>query len=117
MQDECRTISPAAIEFLPQPSTEDGRMRALLIEQEEGTRDYVQSMLQHETFQVSAFNTTDGAIEELRLGLRPDVASINATIPTRQDVSALKWFQQVHPTVPTIALSCSYDPRAIVDAV
>jgi len=30
---------------------------------------------------------------------------------------ALKWFHQTRPSVPTIAVSCSYDPRIIVDAV
>lgn len=117
MEDECLTISPAEPNFIPFCATDDGPLRALLIDDEEHVLDYLRSMLRHEAFNVSAFSTTTDAVEELQNGLRPDVALINARMPGRSETLALKWFHQISPTVPTIALSCSYDPRIIVDAV
>lgn len=117
MEDECLTVSPAERDLPSLVHAGDGCMHALLIDDEEQVLDHLRSMLRHEAFNVSAFSATADAAEELRRGLRPDVALINARLSGRPDTPALKWFHQTSPTVPTIALSCSYDPRVIVDAV
>jgi len=117
MDDGCVVTSPVEAELISHPRTSDGQMSALLIDGEERVLDHLQSMLQHEAFHVSAFVTPSDAIGQLRHGLRPDVAFINPSMDAGNEVSMLKWFHQINPTVPAIALSCSYDPRTIVDAV
>lgn len=117
MEDECLTVLRAEIDPLSPPSANDDRMHALLIDEQEGVLDHLQAMLQNEAFCVSAFNTAADAIQELRHGIKPDVALISVTMPGKQDLSALRWFHQTHASVPIIALSCSYDPPTIVDSI
>ena len=94
-----------------------GRIRALLMEGEREVSEYLQSMLNHEACDVSAFSNVTAACADLDRGLRPNVAFINWQMQGRHGSPALAWFRQVSPTVPAIALSCSYDPRSIVEAM
>src|SRR6516162_11383771 len=94
-----------------------GRIRALLMEGEREVSEHLQSMLIHEACDVSAFCNVTSACADLDRGLRPNVAFINWQMQGRHGSPALAWFRQDSPTVPAIALSCSYDPRSIVEAM
>jgi DNA-binding NtrC family response regulator len=98
-------------------STVNDRTHALLIEGEEAVLDHLRSMLVRESCRVSSYRTATDALFELRNGLRPDIALIDSRMQGNNGTSALASFRQVRPTVPAIALSCSYDPRSIVDAI
>jgi DNA-binding NtrC family response regulator len=97
--------------------TDNDRTHALLIEGEAEVLEHLRSMLARESFHVTAFRDIADAHLELQDGLRPDIALINSTLLSNNGTPALAWFRQVMPAVPAIALSCSYDPRTIVDAV
>src|SRR5579871_2072518 len=117
MEDDCVTIpliEPHSLLALPKA---DPRMHALLIDEEEQVLDHLRSMLRHEAFEVSAFMNTNDAFEILQQGLRPDIAFIDPRVTGPHDLPALKWMRHIRPTVPTIALCCSFNPRVIVDAV
>ncbi len=87
------------------------------MEDELEVSQHLQSMLIREACKVSAFGSVTAASVELGQGLRPDVAFINSQMLGRHGSPALTWFRKTSPTVPTIALSCSYDPRSIVEAM
>src|SRR5579862_3383183 len=98
-------------------STISDRTHALLIEGEESVADHLRSMLVRESCRVSSYRNATDALSELRNGLRPDIALIDSRMQNTNGTSALASFRQIRPTVPAIALSCSYDPRSIVDAI
>ena len=74
-------------------------------------------MLQRESCQVLAFGSVAEAAREMQQGFRPDVALINTQMKAANDVPALTWLYKTAPAVPIIALSSSYDPRSIVEAM
>ena len=100
--------------FLP---IDHGRIHAFLIDDEEGVLEHLRSMLFREACHVSAFSRMADAVAELQSGTQPNVAFINAQMPGGRYTSALAWFRQVSPFVPAIALSCSYNPQSIVEAI
>jgi DNA-binding NtrC family response regulator len=87
------------------------------MEDEQEVSEHLQSMLIREACHVSAFGSVAAASAELERGLRPNVAFINTRMEARQGAPALAWFRQSSPTVPAIALSCSYHPRSVVQAM
>jgi DNA-binding NtrC family response regulator len=93
------------------------RIHALLMEDELEVSEHLQSMLIGEACEVSAFCSVTAAGVELDRGFRPNVAFINTQMRGRHGSPALAWFRQASPTVPAIALSCSYDSRSIVEAM
>jgi two-component system, NtrC family, response regulator AtoC len=98
-------------------SRNDDRTHALLLEGEAEVLEHVRSILARESFHVTAFRDVADAHLQLQDGLQPDIALINSTLLSNNGTPALEWFRQAMPAVPAIALSCSYDPRTIVDAV
>ena len=118
MDDLCLAQSDATVApLLPAFPDNQARIHALLMEDEPEVSEHLQSMLIREECAVSAFRSVTAASAELERGLRPNVAFINSQMHGRLGSPALTWFRQANPTVPAIALSCSYDPRSIVDAM
>jgi len=99
------------------PPIGPGRIHAFLIDEEEGVLEHLRSMLFREACHVSAFSRMADAVAELQSGPQPNVAFINSQMPGNRYTSALAWFRQVSPIVPAIALSCSYNPQSIVEAM
>jgi DNA-binding NtrC family response regulator len=87
------------------------------MEDEAEVSEHLRSMLIREACDVSPFCSVTAANAELDRGLRPNVAFINFHMHGRHGSPALVWFRQASPMVPAIALSRSYDPRSIVDAM
>lgn len=116
MEDEFLTTETAEGDSSSVPN-DAARMLALVIGDEEQDLDHLRSMLPREGFDVVAFSNTKDAVDWLQKGSMPDVAFIHTRLEGTHDLPALRWFRQHRPTVPTIALSCSFDPRVIVDAV
>ena len=99
------------------PPIDHGRIHAFLIDDDEGVLEHLRSMLVREACHVSAFSRMADAVAELQNGHRPNIAFINLQMPGRSYMSALAWFRQVCPTAPAIALSCSYNPQSIIEAM
>jgi two-component system response regulator AtoC len=93
------------------------RIHALVMDEEPELLEHIESMLHREACRVSAFTSMADAVGELQRGLKPNVAFINPRMQGKVGAPALTWLRQVSPTMPAIALSCSYDPRSIVEAM
>src|SRR6266567_1326568 len=102
---------------LPVFQTDNEPTHALLVEDQKEILEHFRTMLLRESCQVLAFGSAADAAREMQLGLRPDVALINTRMRAANDVPALAWLNKTAPAVPIIALSCSYDPRSIVEAM
>jgi DNA-binding NtrC family response regulator len=109
-----RAVIPPAPPLVPGNAK---RIHALLMDDERELLQHTESMLLRESCRVSSFSSVHEAIGELQRGLRPNVAFISSRMPGKHGAPALAWFHQVSPTIPTIAMSCSHDPRSIVEAM
>ena len=105
---------PSALSSVP---ATQARIHALLVDDRRELLEHIESMLLRESCRVSAFSSMIDAIAEIQRGLRPTIALINSQMPGRHGAPALAWFHRVNPTVPTIAMSCSHDPRSVVEAM
>jgi DNA-binding NtrC family response regulator len=117
---ECSLLAPPDTLSESTPtisSAQDRRIHVLLVEEQEEVLEHLRSMLVCEPYDLFAYGSTTEALPALQNGLRPDIALINSGIQHNPGIPAFVWFHQVRPTVPVIALSCSYDPRSIVDAI
>jgi len=90
---------------------------ALILEQERDVLDHLRWALAGEACSVAGYTSTSDAWLGLQEGFLPDIALIDAGLRSGDGASALAWFLRLSPTVPTIALSCSYDPRWIINAI
>ncbi len=106
-------FGPVAAPF----SKEDARPYALIINNSEDELKYLHSMLSQEQCRVSAFNNIADAIAHLQQGLKPDIALISSKTEELNGTPALTLFREVCPTVPVIAILCSYDLRSIIEAM
>jgi two-component system, NtrC family, response regulator AtoC len=93
------------------------RIHAFVLDDDEEILGHLQSMLRCNLCSVSAFSCVDDAVSDLQNGVRPDIAFIKLNMPGQRYRSALAWFHQLSPTTPSVALSCSYDPQTIVEAM
>lgn len=103
----------------PWSDVETGQLgvNSLVLDGEPEILKYLTSMLARLGCHVSSFCSVRDALPALERGKRPDIVLVEAQMTTEKGDSALCWVRQLHPTVPTIALSCSYDPRTIVHAM
>jgi DNA-binding NtrC family response regulator len=92
-------------------------IHALLLDNERELLEHTESMLLGESCRVSSFSSITDAMAELQRGLRPNVAFISSRMPGKNGTPALAWFHRVSPMLPAIALSCSHDPRSVVEAM
>src|SRR3954447_17812852 len=90
---------------------------ALLVEDQKEILEHFRAMLLAESCQVLAFGSAADAARQMQNGLRPDLALIDTRMRAADGVSALAWLYKTTPAVPIIGLSCSDDPRSIVEAM
>jgi two-component system, NtrC family, response regulator AtoC len=102
---------------IPGPSSGRDSVRVLILEQEREILDHLTSVLAGQACSVAGYTSTSDRSLSLQDEFHPDVAFIDPRLHSGDGASALAWFVRLNPTVPTIAISCSYDPRWIVDAV
>jgi two-component system, NtrC family, response regulator AtoC len=98
------------------PSTRES-VCALILEQERDVLDHVSSVLAGEACCVAGYTNTSDAWRGLQEGFLPDIALIDVSLRNGDGASALAWFLGLSPTVPTIALSCSFDPSWMIKAI
>lgn len=94
-----------------------GRLHVLLVDDQRQLLEHLELMLRRESCRVSAFSSMEEALAEMQRGLRPDVALINAQLKGRHSAPALAWFHRMDLRIPAIAMSCSHDPRSVVEAM
>lgn len=93
------------------------RIHALLLDDQRELLEHTESMLLRESCRVSAFSSVNDAVAEIQRGLRPNVAFINSRMLGKHGSPALALFHRINAAVPTIAMSCSHDPRSVFEAM
>jgi two-component system response regulator AtoC len=112
----------ATAELLPSTNNETSSPSGLegaqifLIDQP-SVLEHLRSLLVGEACRISGVSKGEDAITKLKNSRRPDAILIDTHLPGQGGLSTLLAIREIYPSVPCVMLSCSYDPRLIVEAM
>lgn len=89
----------------------------LVIEGDKRVLEYLQSLLSADSYRVVAHTEASEAIAKIEQGLKPDIVLLDSSVPCPDGLQLLPTIRELCPSVPTVVLSCTYDPRYIVKAM
>ncbi|RIL04878.1 MAG: sigma-54-dependent Fis family transcriptional regulator [Proteobacteria bacterium] len=90
--------------------------RMLVVDDDEGLREYLQALASSRGFQVFAAPNGEDAIETLDQS-RPDLVTLDLVLPGMDGLETLKQLKERLPEVPVIMLSGHGQARSIVEAM
>lgn len=90
--------------------------RMLVVDDDEGLREYLQALASSRGFQVFAVQTGEEAIQTLDHS-RPDLVTLDLVLPGMDGLETLKHLKERLPEVPVIMLSGHGQARSIVEAM
>jgi two-component system response regulator AtoC len=90
--------------------------RMLVVDDDEGLREYLQALASSRGFQVFAAPTGEDALETLEQS-RPDLVTLDLVLPGMDGLETLKRLKDRLPEVPVIMLSGHGQARSIVEAM
>ncbi|MCU0668807.1 MAG: sigma-54 dependent transcriptional regulator [Myxococcota bacterium] len=90
--------------------------RMLVVDDDEGLREYLQALASSRGFQVFAAPTGEDAIQTLDQS-RPDLVTLDLVLPGMDGLETLKHLKERLPEVPVIMLSGHGQARSIVEAM
>jgi two-component system response regulator AtoC len=90
--------------------------RMLVVDDDEGLREYLQALASSRGFQVFAAPTGEEAIQTLDHS-RPDLVTLDLVLPGMDGLETLKHLKERLPEVPVIMLSGHGQARSIVEAM
>jgi len=82
-----------------------------------GVMEHLRSLLSGHSCRVTGVSRSEDAMAKLKTSQRPNVILIDAHLPGPGGLSVLSAVREMYPSVPCVMLSCSYDPRLIVEAM
>jgi DNA-binding NtrC family response regulator len=82
-----------------------------------GVLEHLRSLLAGEACRVTGASRSEEALAKLKSGPRPDAILIDAHLQGQDGLAFLSMVREIYPSVPCVIMSCSYDPRLIVDAM
>ena len=89
----------------------------LVIDDEPSVLEYLRTLLQADSYKVTACSSGTDALAKMHQGLRPDVILIDSFMPEFDGMETLKQIKAIDPAVRAIMLSCSTDPQRVVEAM
>jgi two-component system response regulator AtoC len=90
--------------------------RMLVVDDDEGLREYLQALASSRGFQVFAAPTGEDAVQTLDQS-RPDLVTLDLVLPGMDGLETLKRLKERLPEVPVIMLSGHGQARSIVEAM
>jgi two-component system response regulator AtoC len=90
--------------------------RMLVVDDDEGLREYLQALAASRGFQVFAAPTGEDAVQTLDQS-RPDLVTLDLVLPGMDGLETLKHLKERLPEVPVIMLSGHGQARSIVEAM
>jgi two-component system response regulator AtoC len=90
--------------------------RMLVVDDDEGLREYLQALASSRGFQVFAAQTGEEAVQTLDHS-RPDLVTLDLVLPGMDGLETLKHLKERLPEVPVIMLSGHGQARSIVEAM
>ncbi|MDX1650675.1 MAG: sigma-54 dependent transcriptional regulator, partial [Myxococcota bacterium] len=93
------------------------RPRVLVVDDAEGIRSYLASLLELRGFEVDTAPDGRRALALLEAGLAPDVVVLDVMLPGRDGLATLRALRETHPALPVVMLSVVGRAETIVEAM
>lgn len=89
----------------------------LVVDDEPGMRQYLQTLLELDSYQVQTVASGAEALERLNRGPLPDVVLLDLLMPGMDGLQTLEQLRQISAGLRVVMLSCVSEPRKIVQAM
>lgn len=98
-------------------SLRDNAAHILVIDDEPSVLEYLRTLLQADSYRVTACSSGLEALKRMQQGLRPDLVLIDCFMPEVDGLNTLARIKAAVPSTRAIMLSCSTEPQQIVEAM
>jgi two-component system, NtrC family, response regulator AtoC len=92
-------------------------VRVLVVDDSEGVRSYLASLLELRGFAVDTAGDGRSALELLGSGAAPDVVLLDVMMPGQGGIETLRRIRELHPALPVVMLSVVGKAATIVEAM
>jgi two-component system response regulator AtoC len=93
------------------------KARILVVDDEPSMLRYLRTVLEAESYQVHTVRTGPEAVVRVQQEPPPDVVLLDVLMPDVDGLRTLELLRQARPGVKVVMLSCSTDPRKVVQAL
>jgi len=91
--------------------------RILVVDDEPSMLEYLRTVLEAESYQVQTARTGSEAVVWVRKDPAPEVVVLDVLMPDLDGLQTLQMLQQARPGLKVVMISCSTDPRNVVQAI
>ena len=89
--------------------------RVLVVDDDEGVREYVEAVLARQGLQVATASSGEEALEQVQRS-PPDLVTLDVVLPGIDGLETLRRLKRAHPDMPVILLSAHAPARTSADA-
>lgn len=93
------------------------KAKVLIVDDEPSMLRYLQTVLEAESYEVQAVKSGTEAVVQVRQDPSLDLVLLDVLMPEIDGLQTLELLQQARPGIKVIMLSCTTDPRKVVQAI
>ena len=93
------------------------KARILVVDDDPSMLRYLRTVLEAESYQVQSIRTGPEAVARVQQEPPPDVVLLDVLMPDVDGLRTLELLRQARPGIKVLMLSCSTDPRKVVQAI
>ncbi len=95
----------------------NSKSRILVVDDEPGMLQYLRTVLEAKSYDVVTVQSGAEAMAHLNDGPPPDLVILDVLMPDMNGLRTLEKLQEIRPGLKVVMLSCSTDPRNVVQAI
>jgi two-component system, NtrC family, response regulator AtoC len=95
----------------------NSKSRILVVDDEPGMLQYLRTVLEAKSYDVVTVQSGAEAMAHLSDGPPPDLVILDVLMPDMNGLRTLEKLQEIRPGLKVVMLSCSTDPRNVVQAI
>ncbi len=98
-------------------SPNNSKTRVLVVDDEPSMLQYLRTVLEAKSFEVETVQSGAQALARLKDGATPGIVILDVLMPDMNGLRVLEKIQEIRPGLKVVMLSCSTDPRNVVQAI
>lgn len=100
-----------------QPAKAGAPAHVMIVDDEPSMLEYLRTLLEVDAYKVTACSTGAEALAKIKSGIAPDLVLLDSFMPGMDGLETLAQMLAVNPALRAIMLSCSNEPRHVVQAM